>query len=476
MFETEIRDCPELTCGESVNGWLAEVLIGEGGFGKVFRVRKGRLKGALKIYSPYENQVDSGDERWRFQQEIALLKAIKGRFAPSLYESGVHRGTPYFVMELLTPLKPRTMPKSDEDIKQMMLDLTEAVDELHKMRVPGYEASGWIHCDIKPYNIGRLNSGRYALIDFGSAHERDPEGVERHQIRENTLNARNGVYRICATKYYNPPDLNFSPARDIYAIGHLLRDCFKRDVPLEWSLIINKCISWQPRYRYQTASELWNDVNDIDKIKRKMYWGLRKKKIEEQREAERSLANAKRKIVEWEEILSVDNKLTTPDLTVMRIDLKRDQATCFVVIEPLALAENTVLMISGRGVLRADISGPSSSIVVLRGYTSLNNTNVKLPPKNELLYAIIGPGAYLNFPYIKEKDRRRFFPDNGKRRIFRDMDATTAFRFNGPDTFFGVVQQTVEGLEKSDLPQRYRDQLIEFFKGESFSVTPKNQG
>jgi hypothetical protein len=56
------------------------------------------------------------------------------------------------------------------------------------------------------------------------------------------------------------------------------------------------------------------------------------------------------------------------------------------------------------------------------------------------------------------------------------MDATTAFRFNGPDTFFGIVQQTVDGLEKSDLPLRYRNQLIEFFKGESFSVTPRNEG
>lgn len=473
MFSTEIRECPELACGESVNGWEVEELIGGGGFGKVFRVRKGKLKGALKIYSPSGDQEASEDEKWRFHQEIELLRRIRGRFAPSLYDSGAFRGAPYFVMELLTPLKPSTMPKNDEEIKQMMLNLTESVGELHEMQLNDSEAKGWIHCDIKPDNIGRLSDGKYVLIDFGSAHERDPDGVERHQIGENTHNVKNGVYRICATKYYDPPDMNFSPARDVYALGHLLRDCFTSDVPLEWSLIINKCISWQPRYRYQTALELWNDVNEINRIKREAYWRLRKKKIEEQRMVERSLAEAVQNVVEWEEILSLDQGLTVCGLTVFRIELTREPAVSFVVKEPLVLRENTVLLISGRGVLRADISGPSSSIVVLRGYASLNNINEKLPPDNELLYAIVGPGGYLNFPSIKDTDRRKFFPDNGKRRIFRDLDATTALRFNGPDTFSGIEQQTINGLQNSDLPERYRNQLIEFFKGETFSVIPR---
>jgi hypothetical protein len=219
--------------------------------------------------------------------------------------------------------------------------------------------------------------------------------------------------------------------------------------------------------------ELWNDVSDIEKIKRKIYWGLRKKKIEEQRDAERSLMNAEQKDAKWEEILSVDQELTTPDLTVMRIKLTREPAVCFIVEEPLTLGENTVLLVSGRGVLRADISGPSSSIVVLRDYASLNNINKVFPPDNELLYAIIGPGAYLNFPNIAQDERQKFFLDNGRRRIFRDLDATTALRFEGPDTFSGIEQQSIDGLEESALPVRYRNQLIGFFRGEKFSVIPE---
>ena len=428
IFGTEIRECRELTCGEVVNGWKAVEFIGGGGFGKVFKVKKkvkeGWQTGALKIYSPPDERGSHAEsEKWRFIQEVKLLKALGGHFAPMFYDSGMFRGVPFFVMEFLTPLKPSTMPGNDPEIRRMMLDLSEGVRKLHD--------EGWIHCDIKPDNVGRMVDGKYVLIDFGSAHIRDPDGVEIHQIRENTRNVRSGVYRICATKYYDPPDLNFTPARDIYALGHLLRDCFKDVVPPEWSLIINKCIS-----------------------------------------CERSLAKAVPKDVKWEAILSHDQDLTSPDMTVFRIELGKYPVTCFTVKEPLRLKENTVVLISGCGVLKADISGPSSSIVVLREYAALNNVNAKCPPENELLYAIVGPGGYLNFPKIKEADRPKFFLEKGKRRIFRDIDATTAFRFNGPDTFSDIERQSIAGLRKSDIPKRYRDQLMAFFKGDGFSVIP----
>ena len=349
----------------------------------------------------------------------------------------------------------------------MMLDLTEAIGQLHDL--------GWVHCDIKPHNIARRNNGQYVLIDFGSAHKMDPEGVDEHQISANSENYRSGRYMVAGTKYYEPPELYFRPCRDIYALGHVLRDCFKEEVPFEWSMIINKCISWQPKYRYPNVDLLRHDIIDFNKIKTKTYWDLRKKKIKDQRDTERSLLEAVHCIreVDMHEILSVDDTCSSPDLCVIRIKLKRDPGVYFTVKEPITLTKNTVVIVEGPGILKADISGPSSSIVVLRQYASLNNISSECPPKNELLYAIVGPGSYLNFPNIEEKDRPKFFLGKNKRRIFRDMDATTAFRFGGPDVFSEVEQQTLEGLESSDLPPRYREKLKAFFKGEAFSVVPE---
>ena len=160
-------------------------------------------------------------------------------------------------------------------------------------------------------------------------------------------------------------------------------------------------------------------------------------------------------------------------MTVFKINLKRDPVACLEAKEPLTLPPNAIVIVDGPGILKADICGPSSSIVVLRRYASLNNTSTQFPPENSLLYALVGPGSYLNFPNIKEQDRPKFFfGDERKRRVFRDMDATTAFRFGGPAAFSDVENHTINGLEMSDLPKRYCKQLIAFFKGESFSVLP----
>ena len=359
------------------------------------------------------------------------------------------------------------MPNSDTGIAKLMLDLTDAIGALHEC--------GWVHCDIKPQNIARRADGKYVLIDFGSAHKMDPEGATDHRIDESSRGFRGSRYVVAGTKYYEPPELCFRPCRDVYALGHVLRDCFKEEVPFEWSMIINKCISWRPQYRYPDVDALRNDIADLGKIKQKTYWTLREKKIKEQRAAERALLFAadRPRFVDWREILSPDSLRSTSDLTVFKINLKRDPVACLEAKEPLTLPPNAIVIVDGPGILKADICGPSSSIVVLRRYASLNNTSTQFPPENSLLYALVGPGSYLNFPNIKEQDRPKFFfGDERKRRVFRDMDATTAFRFGGPAAFSDVENHTINGLEMSDLPKRYCKQLIAFFKGESFSVLP----
>lgn len=475
MFSEPIRDCFELTSGETVNGWKVIEPVGRGGFGMVFKVKKGSRIAALKIYSEEcVNASSRKDERWRFSREIAILKSGKGSFAPELYESGEHNGVPYFIMEYLVPVRPDAMPQDDSGIVKLMVDLTVAVEKLHNLRIPGDDSAGWIHCDIKPHNIARRQNGHYVLIDFGSAHEMDPEGTDEHEISENSMNYRSGKYRLAGTKYYEPPELCFRPCRDIYALGHVIRDCFKEDVPFEWSIIINKCISWQPKHRYPNVTALQNDIVGLEKLRKRVYMKLRTEKIKEQRGVERSLGKIKQKKTEWHRILALDDERSTAELTVFRISLgKNGRAGSYVVDEPLRLKENTVVMVEGPGCLEADISGPDSSIVVVRQYAVLNNVSSECPPENDLLYAIIGPGGYLNMKNIKEADRKRFFPVDGKRRIFRDLDATTAFLFNGPETFCGVERQTLDGIRRSKLPAAYRKQLLEFFSGKCFSVNPR---
>ena len=463
-FGVPIRECPALAVGESVNGWRAVEHIGKGGFGTVFKVVKRGKEGALKISSVDHGESVAENEQRRFAQEIEILEKSHGSFAPVLYEKGVHAGVPYFVMEYLDPVKPSKMPKSDSAIARMMIDLSDALGKLHEL--------GWVHCDIKPGNIARRANGQYVLIDFGAAHAMDPEGVFEHQIDVYSMNFKGGEYRVAGTKYYKPPELSFRPCRDVYALGHVLRDCFEEFVPFAWGMIINKCISWQPKHRYADMAALKSDIVHIEEIKSMTYWELRKKKIAEHRKSERMLAKAVPVEVDVNDICFEDGELSSRSLRVFRINLKRHPVAHFTASGRLEVPESAVVLVSGPGILNADISGPSSSIVVLNDFASLNNTSMEFPPKNELLYALVGSGSYLNFPNIKEENRPKFFLEEGKRRIFRDMDETTAFRFGGPGAFFDVEQQTIDGLKKSGLPPQYRDQLLNFFSGEAFTVIP----
>ena len=485
MFSKPIPYSADFKKGDIVNGWLITDTnpLGKGGFGKVFKVEKEvsgrRLLGALKIFSVDENANPSaGEETWRFEQEIELLDAAGGEFAPELYDRGEYAGVPYFVMERLKPVKPDKMPKTDIGITRMILDLLAAVEKLHGLKLPGSKAEGWVHCDIKPKNIARRKNGHYVLIDFGAAHEMDPEGADKHVPSCDSKNYRRGKYEVSGTSYYKPPECCFRPCRDIYALGHLLRDCFEEEVPFEWSVIVNKCISWKPEFRYADAAQMRDDVLNLKKLKRRVYGKLRKQKIKEQRVIERSLSKLrhKKEIVDKDTILKFNNELSSKNFTVFNIDLNRyDEPHNYLIKEPIRLKENSVVLIDGPGCLEADISGPSSSIIVVRAYAVFTNVNPNFPPINDLLYAVVGPGGYLNLKNIKEKDRPKFFPIKGKRRIFRDLDATTAFLFSGPETFAGIEKLTLDGIRKSDLPQGYRDLLVAFFKGDRFSVEPQKK-
>ena len=81
-------------------------------------------------------------------------------------------------------------------------------------------------------------------------------------------------------------------------------------------------------------------------------------------------------------------------------------------------------------------------------------------------------GSYLNFTDLRSDQYRAFFPDQ-RRRILRDIDATTSFQFGGPETFSGVEKETLDAIRESRLPESYKKTLLDFFSGENFTVLPE---
>ena len=77
----------------------------------------------------------------------------------------------------------------------------------------------------------------------------------------------------------------------------------------------------------------------------------------------------------------------------------------------------------------------------------------------------------MNFWHIAHEEYVEFFSSN-RRRILRDIDATTSFRFCGPDTFSSIEEETLKAVGESTMPESYKKVLAEFFAGKTFSVLP----
>ena len=441
-----------------------------GGFACIYVVRRQSDSSllALKMSSDVRKNTPGAG---RIQREARVLRKCgscakdKQGAVPRVLDEGEIDARPFFVMENLNTLQWSEsglgLPDTEEKRKLFFQLLIDSVEVVHK--------AGFVHCDIKPGNImERPSSHRPLLIDFGSAHPITKESPYRRKANDSWMSVTRKYHRTW-TPGYDAGDNDFTIQKDIFAIGQVIRDSFGEDVDLAWTEIINRCISRRPEFRYQTLDGLREDILNVEKRRRGHYWKLRMDRIAEQREIERSLAGMQPMEIEWHQILRLREEW--PDgKKFLSFDFPKENKFRYVIKEPLLLDRDTILHISGKGILEADISGPDSSVVVLRDFATLHNVSAVCPPNNDLTYVIVGPGAYLNFPNLTAEDYQRFFP--GRRRILRDIDATTSFRFNGPLTFSGVEDETLEAIANSSMPKSYKKVLADFFSGKTFTVKP----
>lgn len=214
-------------------GWQNAGLIGEGSFGKVFRIRReefGRAyEAALKVITIPQNDADiraayeegmddkSVTEYFRscvedIVAEFALMSQLKGNSNIVSYEDHMvvqhEDGIGWDIlirMELLTPLMTyiRNHPLEEDDVVRLGIDIARALKLCRK--------KGILHRDIKPENIFVSDDGDFKLGDFGVA-----------RVAEKTVSAmsKKGTYTYMAPEVYKGEKYGF--AADLYSLGMVL--------------------------------------------------------------------------------------------------------------------------------------------------------------------------------------------------------------------------------------------------------------
>ncbi|MEU8269090.1 protein kinase [Sphaerisporangium sp. NPDC049002] len=194
-----------------VPGYEVLGILGQGGFGVVYRARQlaVRREVALKV----DNRVlVSERDRRRFMREVTSAGALSGHpHVADVYDAGVlGDGRPYMVLELCPggSLADRLRgegPLGPREVRDIGVRIADALAAAH--------AAGVLHRDVKPANILVNGYGMVALSDFGLATSAHAEGDM-------------SVTRESLTPAFGPPEAfelaEPSPAGDVYSLSATL--------------------------------------------------------------------------------------------------------------------------------------------------------------------------------------------------------------------------------------------------------------
>jgi adenylate cyclase len=266
--------------------------LGAGGMGEVYLAQDTTLdrKVALKIL-PAELAEDK-DRMSRFVREAKFASALNHPNIITIHEIGEIDGTHFITTEYIEgeTLKTRLQRESLnlKSILEIALQVASALDAAHR--------AGIVHRDIKPDNVMVRNDGIVKVLDFGlvklSASNR-PE-VDREGATKILVNTIEGV--IMGTLGYMSPEQargQETDARtDVWSLGCVLYEMLthqqpfqgetmtdvlvnvvykepasilahRSDTPAELERIVGKAVRKNRDERYQSAKDLFNDLQQL---------------------------------------------------------------------------------------------------------------------------------------------------------------------------------------------------------------------
>jgi serine/threonine-protein kinase len=253
--------------------------IGRGGMGVVFRARQTDLDRLVALKMILSSRLASQDDVRRFHAEARAAGSLRHPNIVAIHEAGEVHGQHFFAMDFV---EGRSLAQALADgpfephrAAQCVAAIGRAVQYLHEHQI--------IHRDLKPSNILLAPDGTPFVTDFGLAKAL---GFDAPHTQTGTM---------VGTLGYMAPEQTLgesgavSPQSDVYSLGAILFELLtgrppfqnpspldtllqimedepprprklNRDVPLSLEWICLKCLEKEPRYRYESATALVDDL------------------------------------------------------------------------------------------------------------------------------------------------------------------------------------------------------------------------
>ncbi|MBK7396202.1 MAG: serine/threonine protein kinase [Myxococcales bacterium] len=207
-----------------VGRYAIEALLGQGGFGVVYRAVHLALAQPVALKFLSASWAGSPEIRARFQREAFTLARLRHPGSSRCTDFGEVDGSLFLAMELvegqtLASSLPEDRPLPDARIVELLDQIGDVLAAAH--------AAGVVHRDLKPENV-MVSHDRVKLLDFGLALM-----VEPGAARLTRTNAIQGTPTYMSPERCRGRDVG--PATDVYALGVMLYELLTGRPPFDGS-------------------------------------------------------------------------------------------------------------------------------------------------------------------------------------------------------------------------------------------------
>jgi serine/threonine protein kinase len=267
--------------------------LGAGGMGEVYRARDSKLGRDVAIKVLPEDVAQDAERLARFEREARSLAALNHPGIVTIYAVEQSGETRFLAMELVEgeslDMAIASGGFSLARFLEVAVPLAEALSAAHER--------GIVHRDLKPANVMITREGRIKVLDFGLAKLEAPgsgtdatdmatesradltsEGqvfgtvayMSPEQARGGRIDARSDVFSLGVVLYQMlTGERPFKGNTAVDMISSILRDQpspvseIRPDVPPHLGRVLRRCLEKEPRDRYQTSRDVYNELKDL---------------------------------------------------------------------------------------------------------------------------------------------------------------------------------------------------------------------